>query len=122
MANWREPTDEQLSLWAAWVAGRPTKLRALLLEREFTPWKLYRLKSSGHRVEIVAFNEHADGTVSVRVNVGGKFNHVAFERSVFGIAPEDLEECDLPGPHELLGSRGLTIDQARAEMAARGKA
>lgn len=33
-----------------------------------------------------------------------------FDRSVFGIDPDDLEECDLPAPEERLGA-ALTQDE-----------
>jgi hypothetical protein len=39
-------------------------------------------------------------TVSVR----GEFNLVSFERNVFGVKPEDLEECDLPSPDDSTGA------------------
>lgn len=70
------------------------------------PELLYKLKSTGHRVIIYSYAE--DGTVSVVVS--GAFNLVAMNRIVFGIKPEDLEECDLPGPDDPVGftDSGLT--------------
>jgi hypothetical protein len=70
------------------------------------PTKLYLLKTSGHRVTIESYQ--SDGTVTVAVT--GQYNRVAFDRNVFGINPEDLEECDLPAPDEHLGAR-LTQDE-----------
>jgi len=43
-----------------------------------------------------------DGTIIVTVS--GKYNFVMFERNVFGIKPEDLEECDLPSEGEKVGT------------------
>jgi hypothetical protein len=68
----------------------------------FDLWSLYRLKSSGHRVTIYSFRE--SDPVTVTVNVLGDFNALIFERQVFGVAPDDLEPCDLPSADELVGS------------------
>lgn len=48
---------------------------------------------------ICAYSE--DGTV--RVNITGEYNRILFSRQVFGVSPDDLAECDLPGPDEELG-------------------
>jgi hypothetical protein len=58
------------------------------------------MKTTGHRVTIASFSEDN----SVRVNITGEFNEVAFDRGVFGIDPDDLEPCDLPGSDEPTGS------------------
>jgi hypothetical protein len=57
-----------------------------------------------------------DGEVGFKVDVTGEYNLVAFERRVFGIKPEDLEECDLPGLHEPLGSANMSIEEAKAAL------
>lgn len=103
-----EPTAEQLQGWKDWVADRPEEVRTVA--ERFDPWTLYRLKSSGHRVTVGAFDEEQDGKVTLRVNVTGEFNFVTFERSVFGVNPDDLEECDLPGPDETLGTMDWPIE------------
>lgn len=110
MANAWEPTDDERMNWAAWVAGRPDNVRAVA--ERLSPWKLYLLKSSGHRVTIVSFGEPMDPTnpVTLTVAVTGKYNFVAFERQVFGIAPDDLEECDLPPAGEVLGAAVMDPD------------
>lgn len=109
MANIEEPTEKQKKEWAKWVASRPKVVR--LIAEKFFPWKLYRMKSTGQRVEVYGFNEN--GTVSVLVT--GKFNNVLFDRQVFGIQPEDLEECDLPGPDEVVGS-AMTQDEVEENI------
>lgn len=111
MATFKEWTSEIESEFAKWLEGRPPII--IELARRFPPNKLYRLKTSGHRVFAVGYGE--GGTVTVAVT--GEFNFVAFERQVPGIAPEDLEECDLPGPDELLGSMDMAIEEVRAAMA-----
>jgi hypothetical protein len=110
--NYGEPTAEQEAGWAAWVASRPPVVRAVA--ERFFPWKLYRLKSSGHRVTIHSFDEPEGETpVTLKVIVSGEFNLVAFERTVFGIAPDDLEECDLPDPDEPVGSADIPPEALR---------
>lgn len=84
--------------WAEWVASRPPVVQELC--KRLPPDRLYLLKSSGHRVTLISYNE--DGTVKVAVT--GQFNALTFERQVFGIKPEDLEECDLPKEGEPLGA------------------
>lgn len=84
--------------WREWVAGRPPAVRALC---ERLPGdRLYRMKSTGQRVTIHSYSE--DGTLTV--NITGEYNLITFERSVFGVSPDDLVECDLPGHGEPLGA------------------
>lgn len=83
--------------WNEWVETRPPVVQDLC--RRFPPDRLYRLKDSGHRVTLYSYSE--DGTMTV--NVTGEYNAVIFSRRVFGINPDDMEECDLPGTDELLG-------------------
>ena len=101
-------------LWNKWVEGRPPEVKALCKRR--SPDRLYRMKSSGRRVTIYSYSE--DGTVTV--NVSGKYNALTFERQVFGVDPDDLEECDLPKEDEPLGvlltereDVGAFIDEVR---------
>lgn len=84
--------------WFHWVESRPENIQELC--RKVPASKLYRLKESGHRVTIYSYQEN--GTVAVAVL--GKYNLVAFERRVFGIKPEDLEECEFPTRDEPLGA------------------
>lgn len=83
--------------WSEWVATRPESVQKLC--RQLPPDRLYRLKTSGHRVTLYSYSE--DGTLTVVVS--GEYNAVTFGRKVFGIKPEDLEECELPQPGEPLG-------------------
>lgn len=98
MAQIIDWTEEQKKLWAAWVAERPDSVRALC--ERLPPNKLYRMKSTGNRVTLVSYGE--DGTV--RVAVTGEYNAVIFEREVFGVDANDLEECDMPAPDEPVGT------------------
>lgn len=97
-----EPTKKQEAGWKKWVASRPPNVRAVA--ERFEPWSLYRMKPTGQRVTIASFGEAEDGTVTLTVTVSGEFNFTLFDRQVFGINPDDLEPCDVPGPEELTGS------------------
>jgi hypothetical protein len=98
MANYIEFTEEQQVEFSQWLSMRPPEIQAMVVK--FPPNKLYRLKSSGSRVTIISYE--TDNTVTVAIS--GRFNRVMFERNVFGIALEDLEECDLPSEDEDLGA------------------
>ena len=91
-------TELKQQEWEEWIATRPEVIRDLCTR--FPPDRLYLLKTSGHRVTIHSYSE--DGTVTV--DVSGEYNFVFFNRQVFGIHPEDLEECDLPPADEVMGS------------------
>jgi len=84
--------------WKEWVDGRPVKMRAMCIN--LSPNRLYKMKSTGHRVMIYSFSED----LTVTVLVSKIYNAVAFERKVFGVDPDDLEECKLPDADELTGS------------------
>jgi hypothetical protein len=88
------PVDEQAL--ENWIATRPPVIQEMV--RSHPPGRLYRMKSTGSRVEIDSYAE--DGTVTVWVS--RNWNLVLFERNVFGVPIDDLEECDLPPPSELV--------------------
>lgn len=92
MAKVIERSAEQVSEFEKWVATRPDLIQQMV--RQFPPDRLYRMRSTGHRVLIHAYSE--SGTVTVLVLY--RWNRVlAFERQVFGIDPiADLEECEPP--------------------------
>ncbi len=95
MAKCKELIDK--AGWDAWVASRPPVIQGLCAL--LPPDNLYKMKSTGLRVTIVSYAENR----TVTVDVTGDYNLLAFERQVFGINPNDLEECDLPGGDEPLG-------------------
>jgi hypothetical protein len=84
--------------WEEWISTRPPVVQELC--RRLPPDRLYRMKPHGQRVTIVSYAENG----TVKVNVGGEFNAVTFERQVFGVNPDDLEECDLPAANEPVGA------------------
>jgi hypothetical protein len=105
-----------------WKKDRPQVV--VDLADKYPPWKLFRMKGSGHRCVPFSYNEN--GTLSVIVD--GRFNRVLFGRTVFGVPPDELEECDLPGPDEDVGDtaqeagyteedvRGILIPKLREKM------
>ena len=113
MARYTEPTPEQEAAYHVWVAERSPQVRAVA--ERFDPWSLYRLTTTGHRVIVKAFNEAADGSVTLRVGVHAQFNAVMFEYDVFGIPASELEPCPLPDSDEIVGA-ALTQDEARTYM------
>ena len=102
-------TPAQEHAWKEWVAARPPHIQALC--EQFPPNRLYRMKSTGRRVTIYAYNE--DKTVDVAIT--RQFNYHFFDRRVFGIDVEDLAECDVPAPDEPLGAL-LTEEPAIGEF------
>ncbi len=94
-------TEETKKAWSDWVKSRPVSIQAIC--DRLPPNRLYRLKPSGRRVTLYAYNE--DGTLTV--DVTGEYNFVVFDRRVVGVKPDDLEECDLP-TNELLGRNRKT--------------
>ncbi len=98
MARFVEPTEAELAEFAEWLKDRPAIIQELAARID--PWSLYLLKTTGQRVTLVAYAE--DGTV--RVDVAACVNPgLLFERTVFGVNPDNLEPCDIPedaGDHE----------------------
>ena len=111
MARIYDPSSEQREAWDQWVAERPPEVQKVA--GRFNPWTLYRLGSSGHRVQLAAFDEEQDGRITCRVSVDARFNFLTHERVVFGIDPAELTECDLPGPEEPVGNLNLSIEECR---------
>lgn len=97
MAKIMEWDEQEKQEWEEWVKTRPEIIQDLC--KSFPPYNLYQLKASGHRVIIYSYSENNTLTVKVL----GKFNLITFERQVFGVKPEDLEECDIPSPDEKVG-------------------
>lgn len=102
MANVWEPDTAQLKSWAEWCETRPYGVRQVA--EKHPPWKLFKM-DTGHRVTVTSYQEleQSPHKVSVTVAVTGEYNKVLFARQVFGIDPDELEECDLPGENEELG-------------------
>jgi hypothetical protein len=85
-----EEFDEEEYL--KWANSRPPVVKKLALK--FRPHILYKIKSSGHYGWVYAISE--EGTLTI--GISSEFNKgLMFNRTVFGIPPEDLEEAtELP--------------------------
>jgi hypothetical protein len=77
-------------LWEKWVSSRPPVIQDLCLR--YPPDRLYLLKPNDQLVTLVSYSE--DGTVTVYVS--SEVNEVIFDRTVFGVDPLNLVECDVP--------------------------
>ena len=84
--------------WGEWVATRPEVVQKLC--NDYPPDRLYKIKETGKRITLHSYSE--DGTMTV--NMTGEYNAVIFNSRVFGIKPEDIEECDLPATDEPTGT------------------
>ena len=135
MAHFREPTKGDLSTWRKWVKKRPSSIRALIRQRGFNPWTLYRLKNSGHRVALCSFiepggapDQHDPGCPkasegcgyvnrfegpSVTVSVDGRFNAVGFERRVAILRRmhHKVRRCHGVAQHKFEALRRRQLDQ-----------
>lgn len=98
MARIVQPSKAELRSWNRWVSGRPPSVRAVA--ERLDPWTLYCLKTTGQRVTVYSYSE--DGTVTVDVDAA--FNLCLFPARVFGIDPNDLSPCDLPGASDAVGA------------------
>jgi hypothetical protein len=94
MAKVFEMTPDQEKEWQQWLADKPLIIRELAAK--YPPDRLYLLKTTGQKGLIESYFE--DGTV--RMSFDGRYCKVLFAKSVFGLRPADLEECELPGPGE----------------------
>jgi hypothetical protein len=110
-----KPTLKQVKEWKQWLKQRPENVR--IVAEKFDPWTLFRLKTTNQRVVIMGFDVEPDSTVTVQVGVLGDYNLLTHQRKVFGIKPEDLEECDLPRPDEQVGSLDLPIETCKRLLA-----
>jgi hypothetical protein len=109
MVALREVTEEMKAGWLKWGEGRPQVIRDAVAK--YNPWTLYRLKSTGQRGTLYSFSE--DGTCTMEIT--GKYNLLTFDRMVFGIKLDDIEECDLPPEGEPVGEM-LTTDQEKLDF------
>lgn len=112
MANVFEPTEELRKEWEEWL-NDPEYADTREVAAKLPPWKLYRMKSTGQRVTLRSIGLRQDGTPCARVFVDARYNFVTMEREVFGIPVDDLEECELPAPGELVGSMEMPVEVAR---------
>lgn len=103
-----EPTPEQQKSWDDWKAAQPPHVQEMA--NRFDPWTLFRLKN-GPRVYVMGYDvDKETQAVSLIVDIDARFNCVVLEHLLSGVPPEDLTECELPGPDERVGTLGDMID------------
>ncbi len=83
-------TPEEVAHWGQWLSGRPKLILDMALLYPVNA--LLRIKASRHYCQPYSYFE--DGTITVSVTCN--FQCVAFDRTVFGLKPEDLEPAELP--------------------------
>jgi len=93
-----------VAAFAKWLKRRPKVIREMA--RQWPPDRLYRMKSTGQRCTLVSYSEDR----TVRVSITGAHNATMFDRQVFGVGVDDLEECDFPASDEPIGT--LLTEQA----------
>lgn len=101
MAKWQKLRPTQEEGMTQWLAARPKVIQDMVAKYNLRIDTLYRLKTTGQRV--VLFSLHENYTLTVQIfsafnmdNAMARALGSAWDRRVFGIDPEDLEECDLP--------------------------
>lgn len=94
----------------------PPEVRTVALKYDMIT--LYRLKPTGQRVFIIdyAFNRKTKD-VTLTVAITGDFNYVDINKKML-VKPYDLEECELPGPDEKLGTKFVTPEEISAHIKA----
>jgi hypothetical protein len=80
------PTPEDVAEWEAWLVEH---CEVAELAARFSPWKRFRLKTTGQRCQPIAFGE--DGTLRVRTE-----SLLLGVVDVFGIDPADVEDLNSP--------------------------
>lgn len=101
---------ENQQMWAKWLQERPPIIQQMAAD--YPPDRLYHYKTTNQRGTIYSYAE--DGTVTL--NVTGEYCLVEFPRSVFGVDPAKLVECDLPPPEEPVGTLLKTNEQVEQHI------
>jgi mRNA-degrading endonuclease RelE of RelBE toxin-antitoxin system len=99
MARFMSPTRQDLAAVYQKFRDRPQHVRDLLNRLDL--FELYKLRTTGYRVVICAIEDDA----SVTVSVPRQYNETMYDGMLFGVDPDDLEPCELPGEHEIVVKR-----------------
>lgn len=94
-----EPTEELKHEWNNFLQSLPEWVRDIVMSKNLVPWHLYRLKTTGQRVQLQSFDSTKETqTVTAKVAILAKYNPplISHERMVFGIDLDDLEPCEPP--------------------------
>lgn len=88
-----EPTPLERATWDAWIGDLPEAVR--LVAEKLKPWRPYVFKPTGALVVIYCVDQPDDATqpITLQVDVTSALNEgVLFDRRVFGVKLEDVEE------------------------------
>lgn len=80
--------EEHQRDWDEWLATRPEAVRAVAASHP--PWHLYRVLSTGQHATIQAYDEHDDGSVTLKIQAWYPWFPLV-GHGVFGMSPDDLE-------------------------------
>jgi len=108
MAKWIEWTTEQEAAWAEWLSARPQAIQDIVAKYNLRPDNLYQLKETGQIGYIHSLNERGTLTMDF-TDTFNQHNLYMSNRRVFGLNPEDLEECDLPEGVEVIKSEPTRV-------------
>jgi len=86
--------------WVELVDAMPPMARSYA--EQYPPNRLYLHHPTLRRVTIVSYD--VDRGMTFTVAVSGKYNSIEYDKTLGGIRPEDLTECDLPAADEVLGA------------------
>lgn len=105
------PTEEERADWVEWAKDRPAVVRAIA--ERINPWTIYELATTGQRVTLVAIAENG----TVRVDVAAVLNPgLDFERTVFGISPDDMKPWAIPDDFEPGGNPSMSLEDVEANI------
>lgn len=100
---WAAEADKMPEDAREWYEERPAHIKLAIKERP--PFLLYRLKSSGANVFIIAYGDDGTLTVALRQHLNPDLLLI-MERDVFGILPGDLEPLyEMPDKEEVCHER-----------------
>ncbi len=93
-------TTEQIQEWDEWLKDRPQIIKDMATK--LPPNKLYRNKITGQIGVLVSYAENG----TVRASFPNDLNFQMSTpggRQVFGLLPDDLEECEYPEAEKIVG-------------------
>lgn len=78
-----------------WLSSRPEKIKEMFKKKPGNI--LYRLRSTGEYCILYSYNESGNVTVTVPSSLN---ENLMFEKQVFGVPLDDLEEVEMPDHYD----------------------
>lgn len=97
-------------IWQGFLKSLPDNVREIAIK--YPQNVLYKLKGGELKVYISKY--HEKGTLTVMAT--GDYNYVPVAQEIYNVPPEALEETDLPGPDEKLGTTYETVEDLNQAM------